>query len=306
MNLIHRATDLDAGSRKICVAIGVFDGVHLGHQQVIRQSVFDARQHEGLALVVTFDRHPNEVVAPKRTPPLIYSLPQKLRVIASFEVEAALLVHFDRAFSEIPAEQFIRDLVRDLGQVYSVCVGSTFTFGHKRRGDVSLLERLGGELGFKVHGLSALALDGERVSSTRIREAIRRGNLDGASQMLGRAYSLSGTVVEGDHLGKQIGFPTANLNVAGLVLPPPGVYAAHADLRGQTFRAAVNIGSRPTLGNSGPSRVEVHLLDFFEDIYGEEVEIAFVDKLREEQKFPSLDALKEQIARDIESARTLF
>ena len=225
MRILSQPEELSPGTRKVCVAIGVFDGVHLGHQQVIRQTVADARQVEGVALVITFDRHPSSVVAPERTPPLIYSLPQKLRAIEPLGVEAALVISFDRAFSEIAAEEFIRRLARQLGSIYSVCVGSAFTFGHQRGGNVALLKQLGQELNFIVHGLSSLALDGKVVSSTRIRETIRQGNLNAASQMLGRSYSLAGRVATGDQIGRQLGFPTANLDCAGLPRSKPNLPA---------------------------------------------------------------------------------
>src|SRR5579872_298590 len=304
MKIIHAASELKPDGRKVCLAIGFFDGVHLGHQQIIRQTIADARQHEAVALVVTFDRHPNTVVAPSRVPPLIYSLPQKLRVIESLGGDALLLIHFDRPFSEQPGDTFIRGLARDLRAIQSLCVGSAFTFGHKRSGNVALLKTLGEEMNFTVHGMAAVSLDGRIVSSTRIREAIRAGELDAAGQMLGRACSLSGQVVRGDQLGHQLGFPTANLDVTGLVLPPNGVYAIHAQVRGQSYRGVMNIGSRPTLHNPLPQlRVEAHLLDFHDDLYGQEMEITPVEKLRDERKFPSLEALKEQITRDIAEAR---
>jgi riboflavin kinase / FMN adenylyltransferase len=307
MNVIRVANELNSGSRKVCVAIGVFDGIHLGHQQVVRQTISDSQQHEAICVVVTFDCHPNSVVAPDRTPSLIYPLSKKLRVIESMGINTTLLIHFDKTFSEIPAEEFIRGLAHNFKNIHSVCVGSNFTFGHKRQGNVELLKKLGKELQFAVHGLSAVALDGERVSSTRIRDAIRSGNLDAASQMLGRAYSLIGKIVEGDKVGRKLGFPTANLDVAGLVLPPNGVYAAHTEVAGQTHRAAVNIGVRPTMQSSIPQlHVEAHLLDFSGDLYRKEMELTFVEKLREEEKFLSPEALKQQIAKDIEAAKKLF
>ena len=228
MKLISNAKDLKPGSRKICLAIGFFDGVHLGHQQIIRQTVADAHQHNALAVALTFDRHPNAVVAPGRVPPLVYSLPQKLRAIESLGVDILLLNHFDEPFSRQTGEEFIRGLARDLGKIQSLCVGADFVFGRQRSGNVALLKKLGGELGFTVHGLAAVSLDGQMVSSTRIREAIRAGDLDAASQMLGRPYAISGRVVKGDRLGRQLGFPTANLDVTGLALPPNGVYAGLA------------------------------------------------------------------------------
>jgi riboflavin kinase/FMN adenylyltransferase len=318
MTVIHSAIELKPPGRKVCLAIGFFDGVHLGHQQIIRQTVNDARRHEATALVITFDCHPNTAVAPARVPPLIYSLPQKLRTIESLGADDLLLIHFDKTFSEQTGEAFIRSLARELGPstISSVCVGANFTFGHKRGGNVELLKQLGAELKFAVHGLAAVSLDGKVVSSTRIRETIARGELDGVSQMLGRAYSLAGTVVRGDGLGRQLGFPTANLDINGLALPPRGVYAIHAEIRSSSIlhsssstrrRGALNIGLRPTLQNPAPQlRVEVHLLDFQGDLYGQELEITFGEKLRDEQKFASLAELREQIARDVDSARARF
>jgi riboflavin kinase/FMN adenylyltransferase len=307
MHLIHSGSELNRGAKTVCVAIGVFDGVHLGHEQVIRQMVADARQQEALSLVITFDRHPNVIVAPDKVPPLIYSLPQKLRAVAALRVDATLLIHFDEPFSRQSGEQFIRSLVHDFGRIHSICVGSTFTFGHKRSGNVAVLQKLGHELDFIVHGLAAVSLDGEVVSSTRIREAIRNGKLDLASQMLGRSYSLAGLIISGDQLGRQIGFPTANIDASGLILPPTGVYAVHATVQNKVHRAVLNIGFRPTLGSDTPQlRVEAHLFNFSEDIYGQEVELTFVQKIREERKFPSLEALQQQIAQDIVAAQRCF
>lgn len=289
------------------MAIGVFDGVHLGHQQVIRRAMADAQQQDGLAVVVTFDRHPNAIVAPDKVPPSVQSLPQKIRTLAALGADATWLIHFDTAFSRQSGEDFVRALARDFSRLYSVCVGSDFTFGSKRSGNVALLTQLGGELGFAVHGLSAVALDGEVVSSTRIREAIRTGNLYGASQMLGRCYSLAATVVKGDQLGRKLGFPTANLDVSGMVVPPNGVYAARAKVGERWLRAVLNIGRRPTISSPVPElRVEAHLLRFDEELYGAELELTLVERLRDEQKFPSLDALKDQIARDVASAEEIF
>lgn len=307
MNLIRNAADLQPGNRKVCLAIGFFDGVHLGHQQIIRQTIADARQHEAIAVVLTFDRHPNVVVAPARVPPLIYPLPKKLHTIESLGADTLLLIHFDEPFSRLTGEAFIRGLARDLGHIQSLCVGANFTFGHKRGGNVALLKRLGEELRFTVHGMAAVSLDGKVISSTRIREAIANGTLDLAGQMLGRAYSITGPVIAGDRLGRELGFPTANLDVTGLALPPNGVYAAHAMTRGETHRAVVNIGCRPTLQSSAPQlRVEAHLPGFTGDLYGEQMEIVMVEKLRDEIKFATMAELREQIARDVAEAESRF
>jgi riboflavin kinase/FMN adenylyltransferase len=307
MNVIHSANELGNGSRKTCLAIGVFDGVHLGHQQIIRQTIADAHQHDAIALVITFDRHPSTVVAPERVPPLIYSLPQKLGVIESLGADTLLLIHFDRAFSGQTGEAFIRGLARDLGKIQSLCVGTDFVFGHRRSGNVALLEKLGHELGFTVHGLAAVSLDDQIVSSTRIREAIRSGNLDAASQMLGRPYAISSRVIAGDGVGRKLGFPTANLDAAALVLPPNGVYVGLAKIGEKSRPVALNIGFRPTLATNEPQlRVEAHLLDFIGDLYGQELEIEIGEKLRDEQKFGSLEELKAQIARDVAGVKRRF
>ena len=307
MEIVNRPDSFSSEGRKVSLAIGMFDGVHLGHQQVIRQAVTDAEQHEGLALAVTFDRHPNSIVAPGRVPPLIYSPPQKMRALAALGVHATLVIPFTRQFSEQIADAFIQSLTQSLGPVHSICVGSSFTFGHRRSGNVPLLKQLGANLGFTVHGIAAVSLDGEAVSSTRIRESVRRGDFDGASQMLGREYALNGKIVRGDGLGRQLGFPTANLDVREILVPPPGVYVVHAYVDGQRHRAVANIGNRPTLSQSTPAlRVEAHLLDFDADIYDREMELTFVEKLRDEQKFPSIDTLREQITKDIETARVKF
>jgi riboflavin kinase/FMN adenylyltransferase len=313
MHLIHSSGELKPAGRKVCLAIGFFDGVHLGHQQIVRQTVSDARQHEAISLVITFDCHPNTIVAPDHVPPLIYSLPQKVRTIESLGADALLLLHFDREFSLQTGEAFIRRLVSDFGEVQSICVGATFAFGHKRSGNVALLRKLSEELGFNVHGMAAVSLDDKPVSSTRIRQAIARGDLDAASQMLGRAYSLTGQVVPGDRLGHQLGFPTANIDAGGLALPPDGVYAAHAKVVGERsarrsdYRAVVNIGVRPSVSQPTPQRrVEAHLLAFQSQLYSHELELVFVEKLRDEEKFPSLDELRQQIARDIDRAQQLF
>jgi riboflavin kinase/FMN adenylyltransferase len=306
MKVVYDAAALELGPRPVCAAIGVFDGVHLGHQHVLRQTIADAAEHQAVSAVVTFDRHPNAVVAPAHVPPLIYPLDKKLEVIASLGVEAAYVIRFDRAFSQIPGEQFVRSLARDFRQIKSICVGDGFMFGARRSGNVALLRQLGGELGFTLHALRDVELAGQSVSSTRIRDAVRAGDFALAGLMLGRSYALRGAVIRGEQLGRKLGFPTANLDVAGLLTPPPGVYAAEAQFGLARHRAAVNIGHRPTVHTADPQlHVEAHLLDFAGDIYGQTLELMFLKKLREERKFPTPAALRAQIADDIGQARSL-
>ena len=307
MKIIHDARELQTATGRVCCAIGMFDGVHLGHQQVIRQAVSDAHQLEAASLCVTFDQHPAKVIAPERAPRLIQNLPQRLAAIEALGVEAALVLPFDEVMSQIPAEAFIRGLHVDLGRIHSICVGAHFAFGHGREGNLELLQQLGQDMKFIVHGLSNLSLDGETVSSTRIRAAIAEGQLDAAGQMLGREYALAGKVVKGDQRGSELGFPTDNLDITDLCTTPKGVYAAHAEVNGATHRAAVNIGLRPTVAEAEPPlHVEAHLLDFEGDLYGEELTLTFVGKLRDEKPFDTLEALKAQIEKDIVQARYLF
>jgi len=307
MKVFHAPADLPGAPRRVCAAVGVFDGVHLGHQQVIRQTIADAGHHEAFSVAITFDRHPNAVVAPHAVPPAIYSLEQKLAAIASLGADGALVIPFDATFSQRTAGAFIEELATGFGCLRSLCVGREFTFGWRRQGDVALLEAMGAKLGFKVHGLAAVALDGQVVSSTRIRDRIQSGDLDAAGQMLGRDYEIAGVVAAGDQLGRTLGFPTANLELAGLATPPAGVWAVHAVAGGRQLRGVANLGTRPTFAAPAPTpRLEVHLFDFNEEIYGARLTVQFVERLRAEMKFESLAALQRQIAADVAAAKSCF
>ncbi len=303
MQTFAQPREFARAGRGVSLALGVFDGVHVGHREVIRRMVADAATRGDAPIVVTFDRHPNAVVAPDHTPPLIQTLPQKLRALAALGAEATWLIRFDAAFSAQSGETFVRALARDFHPLRSIFVGDGFQFGHRRSGHVALLHRLGAELGFATHAVPAVATGGGPVSSTRVREAIRAADFALAGTLLGRPYALAGEVVRGDQLGRKLGFPTANLDAAGLVLPPNGVYAAHAVLPSFSRDAVVNLGLRPTLGDTRPRlRIEAHLLEFDGDLYGRELELVFTRRLRDEVKFDSLEALREQIRRDIAAA----
>lgn len=284
----------------------MFDGVHLGHQRVLNQTISEARKAGAVSAAITFDQHPNTVVAPDRAPLLIYRLAHRLRVIEGLGMDSALLIHFDRAFSQQPAEEFITRLVKDFGKLHAICIGSGFTFGHKRSGDVALLRRLGERYAFSVHAMPAVVCRGKIVSSTRIREAIRTGNFESAGEMLGRPFEISGRVLRGEQLGRTLGFPTANLEAAGLALPPNGVYAGTATVKGVAYKAVANLGYRPTVSSDQLGlRVEVHLLGFAGDLYGQELEFAFRQRLRGEVKFASLADLQAQIRKDVLTAESL-
>lgn len=284
----------------------MFDGVHLGHQEVIRKTLAEASNRGAIPVVVTFDRHPSAVVAPDRVPALIYNLPKKLNVLEQLGVAATLLLDFTPEFSRLSGEDFIAWLIRGFGHVQSISVGNNFVFGHKRSGNIGLLSQLGNKLGFSVYGLEQLSLGGRVVSSTRIRELIATGELEDAARCLGRIYSLSGKVVRGDQLGHRLGFPTANLDLPGLVTPPNGVYAVRARLGARELPGVTNIGVRPTLNSGTAKRVETHLLDFEGELYDQNLDLVFVARLRDEQKFSSLDDLKVQIGADISRARELL
>ena len=308
MQLIHTFDELAAIGRRVCLAIGVFDGVHLGHQRVIGQARDDAQAAGGVSVVLTFDPHPMRVLQPDKAPLLLTSTEHKLKLIESLGVDACLLLTFDKPFSETPAEKFAERIADKRHQLQEICVGTRFRFGHDRAGDVRLLEKLAPQYGFVVKEIKSVQTDvGEMISSTAVRERVLRGDLDAVRLMLDRPFSILGTVEQGQHRGHEVGFPTANLNPYNEVLPPDGVYAARVHLGSELLAGVVNIGVRPTFEGGERRRVlEVHILDFDRDLYGHDVEVVFIGKIRDEQKFPSVNALREQIAADIATARKLI
>ena len=298
----NRLEDLPALGVPLHLALGVFDGVHVGHQAVIARAVDAAAREGGLAGLLTFNPHPIRVIAPNKAPTaLLETLDHKARVVADLGVQLFIPLHFDHEFAKMEATEFIEKLMH--APVRTIAVGEDWRFGHNRSGDVPFLEREAAVRGFKLEAVPPVMHDGERISSTRIRQAIRDGNLDAAGQMLGRPYTVSGTVVEGNKLGRTIEFPTANLATGEAQLPPDGVWAVRALLAdGRRLSGVSNLGLRPTVGGTRRS-LEVHLFDFSGDLYGQELEIHFENHLRAEIKFPSLDALRTQIQKDADSAR---
>ena len=289
------------------LAIGVFDGVHLGHQAVMRRALEDARQGGGTAVVVTFDPHPIRVLRPEQAPRLLTSTAHKLHLISALGVTHQLVVPFDATFAATPPEEFIRSLAAAAQPLREICVGFEWSFGKGRAGNLALIEHLGAESGFTEVGVPAVRIDGEIVSSTLIRQAVENGDLVRAARFLGRDFTILGTVIEGDRLGRQLGFPTANLSAHNEQYPPNGVYAVKVQRGTQTIRGVVNIGVRPTIKHASGERVfEVHLFDFDADIYGEDLEITFRRYLRPEKKFPNVEALREQIAIDVALARSIL
>ena len=305
MLIRKRLEDLAALGVPLHLALGVFDGVHVGHQAVIARAVAAAKFDGGLAGLLTFDPHPIRVIAPNKAPTnLLETLDHKARVVGDLGVQLFIPLHFDMDLAKMEASEFIAQLTA--APVRTIAVGEDWRFGHHRSGDVTFLEQEAEHRGFKLEAVPPVMHDGERVSSTRIRQAIRDGNLDAAEQMLGRPYTVSGTVVEGKKLGRTIGFPTANLATGEAQLPMDGVWAVRAGLAdGRELSGVANLGMRPTV--HGDTRVfEVHLFDFSEDLYGKDLEIRFHGYLRHELKFPSIEALRIQIQRDADEARAML
>jgi riboflavin kinase/FMN adenylyltransferase len=308
MTTIHRIEDLACFPAPLHLAIGVFDGLHLGHQSVWARAATHAQESGGTAVLVTFDPHPRGVLSPGNCPPILTHTSHKLRIANRLGIEAVLVVPFDRQFASRPADSFVAELHRQSPNLAEICVGRDWQFGHNRSGNFARLEELGRQYGFVATGLNPLTIDGAPVSSTRIRELLGAGDLEGAKRLLGRDYSVQGTVVTGNRLGRTIGFPTANLAVENEQLPPEGVYAVMAALQeGERLQGVANLGRRPTVSGAEEIRLEVHLLDFPPtEFYGAVMEVWFLQHLRSEQKFPNLDELKNQIQRDALAARAVL
>jgi riboflavin kinase / FMN adenylyltransferase len=304
MELLHSIPELSRLPGPLFLAIGVFDGVHLGHQAVISTSAEHARAANGTPVVVTFDPHPEKVLRPERAPHLLTATQHKIALIRELGVDNLLIIHFDTQFAATEPEDFVSALVKHSKPLREICVGHEWSFGRKRRGNLDLLTRLGRESNFDVVGIPPIKMNGAVVSSTAIRQAVEKGDFAKAAEMLGREYTILGTVTHGDSLGKKIGFPTANLSAHSEQFPPNGVYAAEAKIDNDTHRGVINLGVRPTVSGGKSERVlEIYLFDFDRDIYGRDVEVRFLKFLRSEKKFANLDALVEQIRRDVEQAR---
>lgn len=311
---VERDAEVAAASRRgSVVTIGAFDGVHLGHREVLRLVNDLARARELDAAVVTFDRHPAQVVRPDSAPKLLTTLEQKLGLLeATGLVDIVCVLTFDEARSTETAEAFVEETL--VGQLHAglVVVGADFHFGHRRGGNVALLERMGAERGFEVIGLGLVSpegVDGEPVSSTRIRRLLADGDVVAAAALLGRPHAVRGIVEAGDRRGRELGFPTANLAVAPeLCLPADGIYAGTFAAAERVVRpAAISLGRRPTFYETAEvPLLEAYVLDFEGDLYGQAAEVGFVERLRGEEKFDSIDALVEQMHRDVDATRRIL
>ena len=291
----------------IVLAAGTFDGVHLGHQALIRRAMEEASACGGTAVVMTFDRHPAALLRPEKPPKLLTQNDEKISLLEGMGVPAVLMLEFTGDLAGVPARDFITSLVAAASPLHAVCVGRQWSFGKGGEGNVTLLQELGVEQKFDIIRIDPVEAVGSIISSTRIRGAISVGDFDGAAICLGRPFRLSGAVVSGAGLGSKIGCPTANLSCDGMRLPPNGVYAVKVLRDGTALNGVCNIGLRPTVDVSAKTPVvEVHLFDFSADLVGEHLSLEFVKFLRPERKFDGLDRLKEQIVKDCAKARAIL
>src|SRR5581483_9492825 len=288
------------------LALGNFDGLHRGHRKILDRVKRVAGEHGATPVVMTFDPHPPRVVRPDKAPPLLMTKAQKLEGLAAAGIQGAAIVRFTRELSTWDPETFVRAVLVDWLHVSEVWVGANFLFGHDRAGNFSMLRALGARYGFRAEKIDPVRYKDFVVSSTRVRRLVGEGRVDEAGALLGHQYFIDGTVTAGERRGRTIGFPTANLCTENEWLPPHGVYATTVRVDGIVYPAVTNVGVRPTVDDSGRTVVETHLFDFDRDVYGASLRVGFVQRLRDERRFESIDALREQIAADVRRARVLF
>lgn len=289
----------------VVLTVGSFDGVHAGHRVIVKNVVELARRLGGTPAVLTMDPHPREFFSPERAPNLLTSLSKKIRLLGELGIEVVYVLPFDETTAAIPAEKFIEDILEKHCHAVAVIVGHDCRFGKGAKGDYDMLEREGPAHGFTVQQVPPVTLSSERVSSTLCRERVLLGDLEGVEALLGRKYSITGTVEAGRGRGHGLGFPTANFKPSHNAVPAQGVYIAEAIVDGTPYSAAVNIGIAPTIRHEDTT-IEAHLLDYSENLVGREIEIVFHKRIRSEKKFPSLDALVAQIRADVEATREYF
>jgi len=306
MKIIVDLKDLEGPLRNPVLTIGNFDGVHKGHLALFEKVKERANAIGGQSAVMTFEPHPIRVMKPGNGPPLITPTKQKLDLMGNSGVDVIFCIPFTHQFAAISAQDFVQDILLDKIGIKEIVVGYDYTFGHERQGNVSLLRSMGDELGFRVHVVGPLHVNHTLVSSTSIRKLVQEGDLSEAKKLLGRDYQISGTVIKGANRGgRLLGFPTANLNLIDELIPNRGVYAVSVIMDAKTHNGVANIGYNPTFGNNALS-VETHLLDFSEDILGKTIKINFLQRLRDEKTFNTINELSDQIAQDIQQARKTF
>lgn len=294
--------------KKAVLTIGTFDGVHLGHKAILHEVVKHAHEVNGESVLITFEPHPRKLIFPNQQLKLLTPLREKIELVSEEGIAHIVVVPFTRDFSNLTADQYIEDFLVKHFHPESIVIGYDHHFGYDRTGNIDLLKKYADKFGYRVFEISAQLIDQAAVSSTKIREALTDGRVADAAHMLGRHYSLNGSVTGGAKLGRTIGYPTANLlpEDPEQLVPANGVYAIHARWNDTSYNGMLNIGHRPTVEKDVKLHIEAHLFDFDNDIYDEQLEILFIARLRDEQKFPSLDALKEQLHRDKESAKKIL
>jgi riboflavin kinase / FMN adenylyltransferase len=293
--------------RPVALTIGNFDGVHLGHQAMLARLVAAARARNSLASVLTFEPHPREFFSPAVAPTRLTSLREKLELLRAYGVDHVHVQRFTRAFAALQPEEFVRRMLVDALTARWLLVGDDFRFGAKRAGDIALLERAAGAHGFEVEAMPSVNQGDVRISSSAVRNALAQGNLAQARALLGRPYSISGRVFQGDKLGRELGFATANVQLKHNRPPLAGIFAVR--VRGVAERerhGVASLGVRPTVRTDGPPTLEVHLFDYSGDLYRRHLSVDFIQKIRDEEKYPDLETLKAQIARDCEAARAVL
>jgi riboflavin kinase / FMN adenylyltransferase len=307
MDVIHYPEDPRPASwRSPVLALGNFDGLHRGHVKILERIQRGAAERGGTTVVLTFDPHPPRVLRPDKAPSLLMTKSQKLDALARAGVQGAAVVRFTKEMALWEPERFVRSVLVDWLRVVEVWVGADFLFGRDRSGNFSLLRSLGAQHGFRAEKIDSIRYKDFVVSSTRIRRLVSEGRVDEAGALLGHHYAIEGTVVEGAKRGREIGFPTANLSTSNELLPPHGVYATTVWIDGHVHPSVTNIGQRPTFGNQLATTIETHVLKLDRNLYGRTLKLAFVQRLRDERKFPDVGALQEQIAADVRRATRLF
>ena len=291
--------------RPAVLSVGNFDGLHLGHQKILRQVLEHAQTRQAISGVITFDPHPLKVLRPGNAPPMVETMSQRMEQFAAIGLEAALVLRFDRALAALSPEEFVRGVLVDELKTAAVLVGQNFHFGHRQGGDVETLAKLGSRFGFSVHIIDPVVIDGEFVSSTAVRTAIAEGRVSHAARLLGRPFALRGEIVRGAGRGATVLFPTLNLAPEQELLPKVGVYATETRLEGRLYRSATNVGFRPTFDGTLLG-VETHLFDFSRELTKGRIEVRFWERLRDERKFSGPSELRAQIAADLRETRDYF
>ncbi|HSS18770.1 MAG TPA: bifunctional riboflavin kinase/FAD synthetase [Pyrinomonadaceae bacterium] len=305
MRLFH-GTDNAAIQRPTVLTLGVFDGLHLGHQLILRTVAERAEAIGALPTVITFDPHPRAVLHPESAPPLLQTLDQKVEGFGVMGIQQTIVIRFDEAFSQIRAEDFLADVVKDRLHAKEVYLGRGFAFGHNREGNIELLRRVSSQLDFFADEVAEVRLRNQRVSSSKIRTLLAEGKVNLARRLLGRPYGVEGRVERGAERGAKLGFPTANLHPRNRVIPRNGVYVTGTLIDGQWRRSVTNVGLRPTFGVETEPSVETFVLNWSGDLYGDVVRVRFLHRLRDERKFGSIEELKRQIDKDVNRAESYF